>query len=292
MRVADVLELVRAPAVLTVLGDTVVGATASGRPAGPVGVDRLTASGSSALLYAAGMALNDYADAELDAEERPERPIPSGRISRSTALAIATGLTAGGLALAAAGGRARLAVAVPLTAMVWTYDLQAKGTPAGPVVMGACRGLDVVMGGAGRGWRRTLPAAGLLALHTASVTRLSTGEVHGATRGAAAAALAVTGLTGAGVVRGATAPALAAAAATAYAGTCGPAQAAAVQDPAAPTVRTATRAGISAMVPLQAALAARSGRPAPVAALGLLTLATRALAARRRRSTDTTGDLT
>ena len=34
-------------------------------------------------LYAAGMVLNDAFDAELDARERPERPIPSGRISRS-----------------------------------------------------------------------------------------------------------------------------------------------------------------------------------------------------------------
>ncbi|MEK8227549.1 UbiA family prenyltransferase [Oerskovia sp. M15] len=49
------------------------------------------------------MALNDYADRELDAVERPERPLPSGRVSPEQALGVATGLTAAGLVLAGAG---------------------------------------------------------------------------------------------------------------------------------------------------------------------------------------------
>ena len=36
---------------------------------------------SSAGLYLGGMVLNDVFDARLDAVERPERPIPSGRVS-------------------------------------------------------------------------------------------------------------------------------------------------------------------------------------------------------------------
>ena len=35
----------------------------------------------------AGMALNDYADREIDAVERPGRPIPSGRVTPEFALA-------------------------------------------------------------------------------------------------------------------------------------------------------------------------------------------------------------
>ena len=38
-----------------------------------------------ACLYTAGMALNDVIDAPIDAMERPNRPIPSGRISRRAA---------------------------------------------------------------------------------------------------------------------------------------------------------------------------------------------------------------
>ncbi len=37
-------------------------------------------------LYAGGVVLNDVYDAELDAAERPERAIPSGRISKQNAL--------------------------------------------------------------------------------------------------------------------------------------------------------------------------------------------------------------
>ena len=64
---------------LSVPGDVLVGAAAPGargdlrRAAG--------LAGASSCLYLAGMALNDYADREVDAVERPARPIPSGRVS-------------------------------------------------------------------------------------------------------------------------------------------------------------------------------------------------------------------
>src|SRR5690348_4730424 len=37
-------------------------------------------------LYGGGVVLNDFFDAALDAVERPERPIPSGLISKAEAL--------------------------------------------------------------------------------------------------------------------------------------------------------------------------------------------------------------
>ncbi|PAZ15765.1 prenyltransferase, partial [Streptomyces sp. SA15] len=102
-RLADLANLLRLPAALSVPGDVLAGAVAS------VGTPRprtVATMASSVALYWAGMALNDYADATVDAVERPERPVPSGRVARSTALATACGLTAAGLGLAAlAGGR-------------------------------------------------------------------------------------------------------------------------------------------------------------------------------------------
>ncbi|MEJ8671746.1 UbiA family prenyltransferase [Streptomyces sp. MS1.AVA.1] len=78
------------------------------------------------------MALDDYADATVDSVERPERPVPSGRVPRRTALAVAGGLTAAGLGLAAAaGGRRSVGAALPLAGLVWAYDLKLKSTPAG-----------------------------------------------------------------------------------------------------------------------------------------------------------------
>ncbi|AZS76800.1 prenyltransferase [Streptomyces lydicus] len=140
----DLIELLRGPAALSVPGDVLVGAAAAGRP---VDVRTLGAMASSVCLYWAGMALNDYADAAVDAVERPERPIPSRRVPRRAALALASGLTAAGLGLSvAAGGRRGLVRALPLAAVVWAYDLKLKATPAGPAAMAAARTLDVFMG--------------------------------------------------------------------------------------------------------------------------------------------------
>lgn len=74
----DIAALVRLPAVLSVPGDVLLGAAMSGRRTGG---RTLLLTGSSSLLYLAGMALNDWADREVDARERPERPIPSGRVA-------------------------------------------------------------------------------------------------------------------------------------------------------------------------------------------------------------------
>ncbi|MEV0612263.1 SCO3242 family prenyltransferase [Nonomuraea sp. NPDC050404] len=179
----DLVELVRAPAALSVPGDVVAGAAA----AGVLGARTLGLACSSVCLYWAGMAANDWADRHLDAVERPERPIPSGRVRPGTALGLAAGLTAAGIAIAGlTGGRRALGVAVPLAAAVWAYDLAAKNTPAGPAAMAVCRGLDVLLGATsgrapGAGLSAGLPAALTIAAHTYLLTDLSRGETTGTT---------------------------------------------------------------------------------------------------------------
>jgi len=265
---AALAELVRAPAALTVPGDTLAGSAAAYRP---MRGRRLALPAASVALYWAGMALNDYADRELDAVERPERPIPSGRIRPGQALAVAGGLTAAGLSLAAVGGgRDALLVAIPLAGAVWAYDLVLKPTPAGPLAMAACRGLDVLLGAGLSGARRALPAAAVLAGYTASITLLARGEVAGASRDAGVAAAGTTAavaVAAAGLAASNGAPPssrlrdrlLSTAAAAGLVASTGRAQLAAARDPSAPTVRKATIAGIHGMVPLQVALAARPG---------------------------------
>ncbi len=267
----DIAELVRLPAALSVPGDALAGAAAAGRP----GWRTAVLATSSTCLYWAGMALNDYADRELDAVERPERPIPSGRVSPTTALRTAGGLTLAGVGLAAVAGRRAVAVAVPLAGAVWAYDLLAKPTAFGPVVMASTRTLDVLLGGSAAP-RRALPAALALGVHTASVTALSRGEVHGSSPAVARAALTTTAAVASAVVASNLRPGprrllprLASAALAAdYARTVGRAQVAAVRSPDAGTVRRATGTGIRGMVPLQAALVAGGG--AVAAALGLM----------------------
>ncbi|WP_092528355.1 SCO3242 family prenyltransferase [Amycolatopsis arida] len=271
-------ELVRAPAALTVLGDTVAGAAAAGVP---VRGRRLLLPLASVSLYWAGMALNDWSDRRLDAVERPERPIPSGRVSAGAALATGGALTAAGLGLARLGGGRRAGrIAAPLAAAVWAYDLVLKGTPAGPAGMAACRALDVLLGAAGGRVRGALPAAAALGTHTLGVTALSGGEVRGGSRAAATAALAGTavsaGVAVAGPTRSRPHRLAALALGAGYAGTVGAAQLAAAERPAAGRVRAATAAGIHGMVPLQASLVARHGAlPAAAVLAGALPLARR-----------------
>jgi hypothetical protein len=241
-------------------------------------------AGSSVLLYWAGMAANDWADRALDAKERPERPIPSGRIAPAQALAVAAGLTAAGVGMAAlAGGRRALTVAVPLAAAVWAYDLKAKNTPAGPAVMAACRGLDVLLGATGGRTRAALPAAFLVAAHTYTVTALSRKEVSGADHTLPVATLVGTAAVTAAAVRPrrqrgwrALVPA---ALAGWYAARYGAAQVRAAVDPSAPTVRAAVGAGITSLPALQGALAAGAGAPTP----GALVAAAMPLARRLTR---------
>jgi len=107
--------------------------------------------GSSAFLYAAGMVLNDAFDAELDAKERPERPIPSGRISRATAFQVGFSLLVLGIALACSASwqlqnHTPAVVAVLLAFAVIAYDAKLKQTEFGPSAMGICRYLNVLLG--------------------------------------------------------------------------------------------------------------------------------------------------
>ena len=101
--------------------------------------------------YAAGMVLNDVYDVAIDRAERPERPLPSGAIAVRRAAAVGNLLMAVGAA--AACGAAFVAntpwpafVGATLTVAIWLYDRHAKATPLGPAVMGACRGLNWLLG--------------------------------------------------------------------------------------------------------------------------------------------------
>jgi 4-hydroxybenzoate polyprenyltransferase len=105
----------------------------------------------SMLLYLSGMVLNDVFDADVDARERPDRPIPSGRISLQAATAIGWGMLTTGLVVAwwlgyTANDWRPGAVASLLAACILLYDGALKRTRLAPVVMGECRTLNVLLG--------------------------------------------------------------------------------------------------------------------------------------------------
>lgn len=101
---------------------------------------------SSAGLYLGGMVLNDVFDAALDAVERPERPIPSGRISRRAAAIFGSTLLMIGVSCAAMIGQGSLLLAVLIIIAVLLYDSYLKSTVAAPLGMGSCRFLNLMLG--------------------------------------------------------------------------------------------------------------------------------------------------
>jgi len=188
-RLQAYLELLRPANVATALADVLAGAAVAtgGRMSGALA----WLLAASACLYAGGIVLNDYFDRQLDAQERPERPIPSHRIAAATAAWLGAALLAAGVAAAALAGPAPLVVAAALAAAIVTYDAWGKHRAfIGPANMGLCRALNLLLGISivpavlGTHW-----ALGLLPLvYIAAVTMVSRGEVSGAKRPVALAA--------------------------------------------------------------------------------------------------------
>lgn len=85
------LRLVRVGTLFSPGADVVAGMALAGLPWSGDGVRAIAAS---IAVYAAGMVLNDHADREEDARQRPERPIPSGAIAAHTALSLGLALIA------------------------------------------------------------------------------------------------------------------------------------------------------------------------------------------------------
>ena len=97
------------------------------------------------LFYIGGMYLNDAFDAEIDAEERSVRPIPTGLIARELVFTLGFGfLLVGALIGFSLGWQTGLA-GLGLAGAIFLYDWLHKRTVLSPVIMGACRFLTYVM---------------------------------------------------------------------------------------------------------------------------------------------------
>jgi 4-hydroxybenzoate polyprenyltransferase len=112
---------------------------------------------ASSCFYLAGMVLNDVFDVARDREERPGRPLPSGKISIRTAQVVGytlliTGILLSGLAGWLASGMIGIvtircaAIGCALALFVWLYDGVLKSTVIAPWLMGGCRFLNVCLG--------------------------------------------------------------------------------------------------------------------------------------------------
>ncbi len=194
-------QLVRLPNLPTALADILLGFLATGSPTDwrrwPT---YLLLMAASACLYCGGMVWNDYFDRDLDKRERPERPIPSGKITPRQAALCGAGLVIAGIVLAflaglvAGGWVAPTVLALLLTAAIFLYDGWLKRTVVGPVAMGACRFLNVMLGVAPAA--ALLPTRGvylafLVGLYIVGVTWLARTEARVSNRTALIAAAGV-----------------------------------------------------------------------------------------------------
>ncbi len=137
------LRLARISNAPTVVSNTVAGAVLASTAADGAAVGVVAVA--MTLFYTAGMILNDVLDIEIDKVQRPERPLPSGQVSRPAAITAAVALFAVGEALLAATGLAPFLAGLCLVALIVWYDSWHKGNAVSPVLMGGCRALVYVV---------------------------------------------------------------------------------------------------------------------------------------------------
>ncbi|WP_442936877.1 UbiA-like protein EboC [Nostoc sp.] len=187
------LELMRPANIVTAWADILVGFAASG--SGIIFTKLINGEATFAIviplawlllattgLYGGGIVFNDVFDAELDAKERPNRAIPSGRVSRQNAALLGSILFT--IAIIAAFQVSLLsgAIAIFITLSCLLYDSLAKHHPFfGPLNMGLCRGSNLLLGVSavpaiiGERWYLAL----IPVCYIAAITAISQGEVHG-----------------------------------------------------------------------------------------------------------------
>lgn len=138
-------ELCRIPNIFTVPGDPIAGFLLLSKKPELYTIILLAVTVCG--LYFFGLITNDIFDYKTDSEERPSRPIPSGRIKISEASISASVLALGGLFCAYKLGFKPFVLSVLLFSAVLGYNLFFKKYNfIGPAVLGLCRFLSFSVG--------------------------------------------------------------------------------------------------------------------------------------------------
>jgi 4-hydroxybenzoate polyprenyltransferase len=175
------LQIVRFPNIFTAMADVIAGCLIV------LGSDIqwVTLMGlciSTSAIYAGGCVLNDLCDRDVDARERPLRPIPSQRVSIKEAFFLTCVLFTIGLIAALGAGLSSFITALILVLLVIAYDTRTKNIAIlGALNMGACRGLNLVLGmSPGLHFEASFLILPLISLiYVSSITALSKFEVYG-----------------------------------------------------------------------------------------------------------------
>lgn len=132
------------------------------------------------LFYVGGMAMNDVVDVEIDWRERPNRPIPSGRIPFTAARRFVVLCFILALALLVVCGLAAAVFGVALLAAITLYNLFHKRHAPSVILMGLCRGLVYLTVAAAIRWpidlEAALPLAIAITIYVTLITIIARGE--------------------------------------------------------------------------------------------------------------------
>ena len=113
----------------------------------------LIIAGAVFLITGAGNAINDYYDRQIDAINRPDRPIPSKRIRPQTAFYYSIFLFAAGCILAGLAGQMCLVIAAINSLLLFFYARNLKATPLlGNLSVSYLTGSTFLFGGAAAGF--------------------------------------------------------------------------------------------------------------------------------------------
>ena len=164
-----------------VLTGSAIGSIASSNPIAVLPVVILSIVTS--LFYMAGTALNDLLDVKIDRQQRPGRPIASGRISPRAALIFIVLLFAAAMSLLLIYFPHCTYLALLLAVMIILYDLTHKRFSYSVVFMAGCRAMVYVIsayaifGGSTKEFRTdTAISSTILALYIAFVTIIARSE--------------------------------------------------------------------------------------------------------------------
>ncbi|RYU97247.1 UbiA-like protein EboC [Emticicia agri] len=185
MNIKPYLQLTRPANIITAISDILAGIAIAGFSFSLNQIDLWKAAFlcmATVGLYGGGIVFNDIFDLELDKIERPERVIPSGKISKEKATVFGVLLLTMGITMAWLNSPASAMIALAVAICALVYDKFGKHHSfLGPINMGLCRGGNLILGisiietAINHWWLISI----LPICYIAAITMISRGEVHG-----------------------------------------------------------------------------------------------------------------
>ncbi len=155
MKLVSFLRLARPANILTAIADILLGFAASGLVSNSYASFDFSIENFQSLtfliistigLYGGGIVFNDVFDAELDLRERPERMIPSGKVSKKSAIIFGVTLYLVAIISATQVSTISLVLTFIIIGLSLFYDAIGKGLFIGSLTMGLTRATNLILG--------------------------------------------------------------------------------------------------------------------------------------------------